>query len=702
MAPFLARRCGELSRPGVALVVGLLLGGGWAAGEVAMTDDPAGALADLSGPEAESGITLEYLSASVSPGEDFFLYANQGWLDTTDIPEDQSNYGSFGVLDELVKENIAALIAEVSQAADGASRAAQQVGAFYQSHQAVEVRNALGLGPIQPLLDRVASVQTLADAAPVAAELSRLGVPFWVAYYVSPDARQSDRYAVYIQQAGTRLPDRDYYLQDEARYQQIRDAYREYMSDLLVLGGFAAEESAAVAAGVLDLERRLAEAQWTRTQMRDPVKSYNPMEFGDVARQLAALDWQRYAEGVGLPTEGRVIVRQPDFIQQADVILSQTPPPVLRAWMTVAVIDTFAPYLDQSLELRHFQFHQQTLAGVAQQKPLWRRGVELCNAVLGMPVGQLYVERHFPPEAKARMEQLVENLKLAFAQRLERLDWMGQSTRQEALQKLSLITTKIGYPDRWKDYASVEIRPDDLIGNLQRLASFEHDYELRRLGQPVDRQEWYMSPQTVNAYYSPLQNEIVFPAGILQPPFFNLKADDAVNYGAIGAVIGHELSHGFDDSGSQFDGRGNLRNWWSATDREEFQRRSRALVEQYNQYRPFEDMRINGELTLGENIGDLGGLNIALSAYQLSLAGAEPPVLDGFTGEQRFFLGWSQIWRRKYREQELRRRLLTDPHSPSRYRVIGIVANIDAFYAAFGVEPGEAMYIPPEQRVRIW
>ncbi len=702
MAPCLERRCGELARPAIALSVWLLLGGVWAAGQAPSIGSPEPSAADVARPVAESGIAVEHLSATVSPGEDFFLYANQGWLDTTEIPDDQSNYGSFGVLDEQVKENIAALIAEVSQAADGASRAAQQVGAFYQSHQAVEARDALGLGPIQPLLDRVASVRVLADVAPVAAELSRLGVPFWVAYYVSPDARQSDRYAVYIQQAGTRLPDRDYYLQDDVRYQQIRDAYREYVSDLLVLGGHPDQEAASLAEGVLDLERRLAEVQWTRTQMRDPVKSYNPMEFSDVAGQLAELDWQRYAEGVGLPTEGRVIVRQPDFIRQVGPILGQTPLPVLRAWMMVAVLDTFAPYLDQSLERRHFQFHEQTLAGVAQQKPLWRRGVELCNAVLGMPVGQLYVERHFPPEAKARMERLVENLKLAFAQRLEQLEWMGQSTRQEALQKLALITTKIGYPDRWKDYGSVDIRPDDLIGNLQRLASFEHDYELQRLGQPVDRQQWFMSPQTVNAYYSPLQNEIVFPAGILQPPFFNLQADDAVNYGAIGAVIGHELSHGFDDSGSQFDGRGNLRNWWSPTDREEFQRRSRALVEQYNRYQPFEDMRINGELTLGENIGDLGGLNIALSAYRLSLAGGEAPRLDGFTGEQRFFLGWSQIWRRKYREQELRRRLLTDPHSPSRYRVIGIVANMDAFYEAFGVEPGDAMYIPPEQRVRIW
>lgn len=702
MAPSLDRRFAERASLVAVMLSWWLLGGVSASGQAPPDTSRAQTVSDRAISAAESGITLEYLSESVSPGDDFFLYANQGWLDTTEIPEDQSNYGSFGVLDEQVKENIAALIAEVSQAADGASRAAQQVGAFYQSHQAVELRDALGLAPIQPLLDRVATVRALADAAPVAAELSRLGVPFWVGYYVSPDARQSDRYTVYIQQAGTRLPDRDYYLQDDVRYQQIRDAYREYVADLLVLAGHAADEAASLADELLDLERRLAEAQWTRTQMRDPVKSYNPIDFGDLAGQLVGLDWQRYAEGVGLPAEGRVIVRQPDFIQQVDAILSQTPPPVLRAWMMVAVIDTFAPYLDQSLELRHFKFHQQTLAGVAQQKPLWRRGVELCNAVLGMPVGQLYVERHFPSEAKARMEQLVENLKLAFAQRLERLDWMGQSTRQEALQKLALITTKIGYPDRWKDYGAVEIEPDDLIGNLQRLASFEHDYELQRLGQPVDRQEWYMSPQTVNAYYSPLQNEIVFPAGILQPPFFNLQADDAVNYGAIGAVIGHELSHGFDDSGSQYDGRGNLRNWWSATDREEFQRRSRALVEQYNQYRPFEDMRINGELTLGENIGDLGGLNIALSAYRLSLAAAEPPVLDGVTGEQRFFLGWSQIWRRKYREQELRRRLLTDPHSPSRYRVIGIVANMDAFYEAFGVVPGDAMYIPPEQRVRIW
>ena len=397
-----------------------------------------------------------------------------------------------------------------------------------------------------------------------------------------------------------------------------------------------------------------------------------------------------------------MIVGQPSFIDGCNKIIGNASIDALKDFLFFSTIDNYAPALSEAIEKRHFEFHQKVLTGVSEQKPLWRRGVEACNGRLGMPVGQLYVAKYFSPEAKTRMEGLVGNLKQAFAERIMKLDWMGRGTKQQAMEKLSKFTTKIGYPDKWKDYSSVEISSTDLASNLMNLAGFEHNYYLAKLGKPIDRSEWMMPPQTINAYYNPLMNEIVFPAAILQPPFFNLKADDAVNYGGIGAVIGHELSHGFDDSGSKFDGDGNLRDWWTQADREEFDRRAGLLASQYDTYKPFSDMNVNGKFTLGENIGDLGGLAVAYHAYQLSLGGKPAPVIDGLSGDQRFFMGWSQIWRRKYREQELRKRLLTDPHSPSQYRVIGIVSNMDAFYAAFGIKPGDPMYIAPENRVRIW
>jgi endothelin-converting enzyme/putative endopeptidase len=452
----------------------------------------------------------------------------------------------------------------------------------------------------------------------------------------------------------------------------------------------------------LAFQTSIAKAQWSQVELRDPIKTYNKVEIKKFANSHPNLAWSSYARSNGLPNEGELIIGQPSFFAGIDHLVTTTDMETLKAYTRFQIVDTFAGVLDESLEKRHFDFHQTALSGVTEQEPLWKRGIKACTNLLGMPVGQLYVARHFSEESKRRMQSMVEVLKEAFAMRIKALEWMSPGTKQQALEKLALFNHKIGYPDTWKDYSKVSIKPTSIIDNLVAIHQFEHEYALGKLGKPIDRSEWLMPPQMVNAYFNPQMNEIVFPAAILQPPFFNMEADDAVNFGGIGAVIGHEISHGFDDQGSQYDGRGNLRNWWTLQDREEFESRAEQLVSQYSKYKPFDDMNVNGKLTLGENIGDLGGLNAAYSAYQLSLKGQPAPFLDGFTGDQRFFIGWAQVWQFKYRETELRRRLLTDPHSPAQYRANGIVSNLDAFYRAFDIKPDSAMWIAPEKRVRIW
>ncbi len=648
-----------------------------------------------------SGIDLVNISKTITPGKDFYEYVNQGWLDKTEIPDDRSNYGSFSVLEDETQAAIRKLIEQASadsQASPGSDR--QKVGDFYRSYMNTQLRDELGTKPIASLLQQVSSVDSKEQLLPLGAKLLRQGVGSVVAHYVSPDARRSDQYAVYCTQSGITLPDRDYYLLDEARYKAMRGALTDYIVDMLAAIGHTNAQQAAAA--ILDLETRIARVQWTNVENRDPVKTYNKLKISEMATRFPHLPWNAFVDAAGIAGQESIIVRQVSFLEGIDKLVEEIPLSTWRDYFTFQVIDAYAPELTTALEKRHFAFHQTAISGVAEQKPLWRRGVEACNSVLGEIVGKLYVESHFPPQAKQRMQHLVENLKKAFAQRIDTLDWMGPATKQQAREKLSKFTTKIGYPDQWKDYSKLEIRPDDLVGNYMRASQVEYQRDIDRLGGPIDRNEWHMTPQTINAYYNPLMNEIVFPAAILQPPFFNMSADDAVNYGAIGAVIGHELSHGFDDKGSQYDGNGNLRNWWTESDRQEFERRAEQLTKQYNQYKPFDDMQVNGALTLGENIGDLGGLNVAYAAYHMARGNRADSVLDGLSGDQRFFAGWGQIWRRKYREPELRKRLLTDPHSPSRYRANGIVSNMDAFYHAFTVKPGEGMYIAPENRVRIW
>lgn len=648
-----------------------------------------------------SGIDLQFISKTSTPGQDFYEFVNEGWLKSTEIPSDRSNYGSFTLLDDEAKESIRKLI-EIAAADTNAPRGsdAQKVGDFYRSLTNLELREKLGTKPIQGLLDQIAAVQSLEELSTVAGSLQRKGVVGVFAGYISPDARKSDQYTVYLTQAGITLPDRDYYLSDEPRFVEVRKGMQIYVQEMLA--AFKHENPAVAAEQIVALEKKLAEIQWARTDNRDPVKTYNKVNQEELAVQMSNFAMKKYLEVMGVSKQYEFIVRQPSFMEGLNKLLTEIPLDTWKDYYTFRVIDAFSVDLTEALEKRHFEFHETLLSGVEEQKPLWKKGVEACDQVLGEIVGKLYVEKHFPPQAKERMKELVDNLKGAFAKRIDGLEWMSPVTKKQAHEKLAKFTTKIGYPDVWKDYSKLTIEADDLVGNYIRAAEVEFQRDVDRLGGPIDRNEWGMTPQTVNAYYNPLMNEIVFPAAILQPPFFNLDADDAVNYGGIGAVIGHEISHGFDDKGSEFDGDGNLRKWWSVEDRDEFERRALQLTEQYNTYKPFEDMSVNGKLTLGENIGDLGGMAVAYEAYQISVGGKEAPVLDGYTGDQRFFLGWGQIWRRLYREPELRKRLMTDTHSPSQYRANGIVSNMDAFYKAFEIKPTDPMFMAPEKRVRIW
>ena len=648
-----------------------------------------------------SGIDQSLFSKSVPPGDNFYLYGNEHWLENTKIPSDKSNYGIFTLLDDQTRKKVRELIESAATSKSARGSAAQKVGELYGSVLDVGARNSAGMEPIEPFLKSISDVETWNDLAATMGTLRKSGIGGPLVPYISVDAKKSDAYTVYVTQSGLTLPDRDYYLEDEDRYKTLRSELEVYIVDTLNLVQHPDAKVAAKA--IVALETKIADAQWTKTQNRDPIATYNRRTVRELDASTAPFSWHTYAKNAGLALRHTFVVRQPTYIQKLSTIFAESELQTWKDYMTFHVIDEFASSLSEQLEKRHFDFHDTAVSGIAEQEPMWKRGVGATGGVVGELVGQLYVKEYFRPEAKSRMNELVENLKLAFSKRIQSRDWMGAGTKKQALEKLSKFTTKIGYPDDWKDYSKLDIVPGQpLAQHMIASARFEYERDLSRLGGPVDRGEWHMTPQTINAYYNPTMNEIVFPAAILQPPFFNMAADDAVNYGGIGAVIGHELSHGFDDKGSKYDGNGNLRQWWTEEDRAEFEKRASGLVQQYSEFEPIEGNFVNGKLTLGENIGDLGGLSVAYEAYRLSLGDQPAPVIDGLTGDQRFFLGWAQIWRRLYREPELLRRLVVDPHSPSEYRVNGIVRNMDAWYEAFGIQPNNKLFLPSKDRVRIW
>lgn len=655
----------------------------------------AAGLSSVSAVASNSGLDLSAIDTAVRPQDDFFRYANGTWLKNTEIPADKSRYGSFIILYDKSQQDVRAIVDELAAKKD-LSGDDKKVADYYASFMDEDRINTAGLKPLANKLAAIDAIETHAQLAAAFGNKSAGPAPF--GFYINQDRKDSTRYVVYLTQSGLGLPDRDYYLVENEKFAQIRSQYQKHLETVLALMG--SDAPAADAKAVYVLESDLAKIQWSRVDNRDAVKTYN--RYKDLTKLASKFNWDAYLSASEIAGKGPFIVRQPSYMEQLDTLIHSTPLGTWRTYLKWQLVNSYSPLLSAPFADARFEFYGKALSGRQQQQPRWKRAIRSTNGVLGEAIGRAYVDRHFKPEAKQRMLALVDNLIAAYRESITELDWMSKKTRQQALKKLDRFVAKIGYPEIWKDYSQLTIRADDLVGNQIRYQTWSHDREVAKLGKPIDRQEWFMTPQTINAYYNPLMNEIVFPAAILQPPFFDMTADDAVNYGAIGAVIGHEIGHGFDDQGSRYDGDGNLNNWWTESDRKGFETRTRQLIEQFSQYEVLPGLHINGELTQGENIGDLGGLSIAHKAYLRSLAGKHAPVVDGFTGDQRFFLGWAQVWRDKMRDQSLRNQITTDPHSPAEFRVQGIVSNLPAFFEAFDVQPGDKLYRPPEQRVKIW
>jgi putative endopeptidase len=652
-------------------------------------------------PPPGSGIDAANMDKSVRAQDDFYKHVNGAWLAKTELPAEKSAYGAFTELADGAEKNLKDLIEESSKAANRTpDTVAQQVGDLYASFMDEARAESLGAAPIKGHLDRIAALKNTTELAQLIGDFSTLGISGPVNQYIEPDAKDPSKNIIYFIQAGTALPEREYYLSKDPKYAEIRAKYVEYLTR--IFGMIGRPNAAADAKAVLALETEIARVQWTPAESRDALKTYNKHALAKLNTDFPGFDWNVWAKAQGFDKTPDVIVSQPSFFKGVGALTTRTPLDTWKAWLSAQVVISEARLLSKAFVDANFDFFAKTLSGQQAQRPRWKRGVTLVNGSLGEAVGKLYVDKHFPPEAKARMEKMIANLLEAYKQSINTLDWMTPATKTEALAKLAKFTTKIGYPDKFRSYSGLVIKADDLVGNAERANKFEHDYQTAKLGKAVDRSLWLMTPQEVNAYYNPVQNEIVFPAAILQPPFFNFKADDAVNYGGIGAVIGHEIGHGFDDQGRHYDGDGKLRDWWTAADATEFDKRAKLLVEQFNAFEPLPGLKVNGQLTLGENIGDLGGLAIAFKAYKISLGGKPSPTIDGFTGEQRVFMGWTQAWREKYRDEFLRIIVTSNPHAPSMYRGSAPLSNIDAFYEAFGVKPGDKMYRDPAKRVRIW
>ena len=643
------------------------------------------------------GFDLSGMNRAIKPGDDFVGFSSGTYLAGLDIPADRTNWNSFAVLRELSDARIKAVI-DRSAATPNAQGEAQQIGGLYNSFMDEAAVEALDAKPLAADLAAIRKAKTLqAIAAMMGASNGGFGGSVFAAY-ISQDAKDPNVNVTYLTQAGLGLPNRDYYL--EAKFAEKKTAYQAYVAKLLTMAGWADAEKAA--ADIVALETTIAQAQWPIADQRDADKTYNPKTIAELEALAPGFPWKAWLMGASLGEAPRVIVGEPTAFTRIAAIYAATPVATLQAWQAFHTVDQASPYLSRRFVDANFEFRAKTLSGQPEQRARWKRGVTLVSSNLGEAVGKLYVDAYFPAESKAKMEKLVADLRVALKGRIDKLDWMSPETKVKAQAKLAAFTVKIGYPNKWRDYSALKITTGDLYGNVERATAFEWAFNVAKLGKPVDRDEWGMFPQTVNAYYNPTLNEIVFPAAILQPPFFDPEADAAINYAGIGAVIGHEISHGFDDEGRKFDGDGSLRDWWQPADAAKFEVQTARLGAQYSAFEPVPGSRVNGDLTMGENIGDLGGILIALDAYHLSLGGQPAPVIDGLTGDQRFFLGFSQIWRSKYRDDAIRQQVVSDPHSPAQFRVIGTLRNVDAWYDAWGVQPGDKWYVKPEDRVRIW
>ena len=648
-----------------------------------------------------SGIKKNNMDTNIRAQDNFYRHINGGWMNNNDIPNDKTAIGSFYDLRDKADDDVKAIIEELAATQHlkkGTDE--QKVADLFRSYMDTGKRNTAGITPIQNIFDSINTIKNKKELARFFGSHSSLGISSPLALYISIDAKNSSRYATHIWQSGLSLPDRDYYLNEAERFVKIREGYVAHIEKIFNIAGL--KETKIAAKNIMALETSLAGYHWTRVQTRDSEKRYNKFQTTNLASITDKFDWQAFLKAEGVEEQKDIIINQPDFIEGFGEIFDKTSLDVWKQYLTFQTLTSFSSYLTTDLDDENFNFFSKQLSGLKEQRPQWKRGVGVVNANLGEVIGKLYVARHFIPEAKSRMSNLVENLRNAYGASIDDLEWMSAETKKAAHVKLAAFTPKIGYPDRWEDYSALSIESDDLIGNLMNARQVASQKEIAKLGGPIRKWEWGMTPQTVNAYYNPTVNEIVFPAAILQAPFFNMKADDAVNYGGIGAVIGHEMGHGFDDQGSKYDAKGNLRNWWTEQDLAQFKERTDALVAQYANYQVFDDLFVNGELTLGENIGDLSGVTIAYKAYKASLNGETAPIIDGLTGDQRFFIGYAQIWRSKIVEKSMRNRVATDSHSPGEFRALGSLSNMNEFYEAFDVNEGDAMYIAPEKRVKIW
>jgi putative endopeptidase len=675
-----------------------------AAGALAVAaGDAAGQAAGGAAPAAHArigafGLDLSGGDASVKPGDDFERYANGHWDDSVQIPADRASWGSFAILRERSLQQLREILEALpGDAAAGSNQ--RKLRDFYRAYLDTGAIEKLGLAPAQPVLDEIAAAASGEDIARLMgrAEL-RLTAP--VEFRMSADDKDPDHYMVIVRQSGLGMPDRDYYLKDEPVYKELRAKYAAHIERLLKLAGDT--DAAQEAQSVVELETQIATAHWPRAKRRERDLTYNPHTREDLPVFAPGLPWAALLAGAGLAEQPRFVVRESDAVQALSALFAKVPLQRWQVYLRYHYLAGNADVLPQAFDDEVFDFYGRLLHGLQEQQARWKRAVDAVDVGLGEAAGELYVQRYFPASSKRQMLALVENLRASYRERIARLPWMTPATRKVALEKLAAFHPKIGYPDKWRDYAALEVRAGDAFGNVARAAAFDWQRQLKRLGGPTDRGEWGMTPQTINAYYNSTFNEVVFPAAILQPPFFDPHADAAVNYGGIGGVIGHEMGHGFDDQGSKSDARGVLHTWWQPEDTTAFHQRVDALAAQYDSYTVLPGLNINGRLTLGENIGDLGGVGVANAAYHRSLHGARAPVLARLSGDQRFFLSWAQVWRTKQRDEDLRSQVTSNPHSPAKYRVNGVVRNVDAWYRAFNVQPGDKLYLPPAERVHIW
>ncbi len=646
---------------------------------------------------ARGAVAFEGSDPAVRPQDDLFRHANGQWLDRTEIPADRRSYGTFSLLGERAEADVKALLEEAAAKSDGTGEG-RMIGDFYASLIDLDALERAGLKPLVPELDRIARIKKLSDVATYMGHMLGSGVAGPAVAYVGADAKNPTLNAVTWVQSGLGMPDRDFYLKPDSKAH--RDAYLAYLTQL---GKLARQKSPqATAKTVMAFETELAKIQWARADRRDALKTYNPTPRKLWAKEYGPFPWEAFAKAAGMPPASGAIVSEKSYFQAFAKLAAKTPMETWKAYLSLRMLDSYAEHLGQDFRKAHHRFHGEVLNGLKAEAPRWRKAVEATSDALGENIGQRYVAKHFPPAAKARMKELVDNLFVAYRESLSNLEWMTPETRKAALAKLSGFTVKIGYPDAWRGYQGLVVERGDAVGNLLRVSRFLYARDMREAGKPVDRSRWHMMPQTVNAYYDPTANEIVFPAAILQPPFFDMTGDDAYNYGAIGAVIGHEISHGFDDEGRRYDEQGRLRDWWKPADEKAFLARAERLISQYDGYEVLPGKNVNGRLTLGENIADLAGVAMALKAYRHSLGGKPAPEVEGMSGDQRFFMGYARVWRNKDRDERALSKLATDPHSPAAFRVNGVLTNFDAFYETFGLKEGDKLYQRPENRVRLW